>query len=100
MYAFVSSYSCACAVVGPRVSSTLCSATHQIKAVSDALDRHYDFDRYSRSRGHDRHRDEHTDLASLSTSVPGKTPSQVSLSYDAQVTVHTKRAYISFFVAF
>ncbi|CAM9320718.1 unnamed protein product, partial [Laminaria digitata] len=53
----------------------------QIKAVSEALQRHYELDRYSRSRGHDRYRDEHTNLSSLSASVPGKTRSQVLSFY-------------------
>lgn len=49
----------------------------QIDSLSEALDEHFDYDRYVRSRGHDRHRDEHTDVTSLITCVEGKTPSQV-----------------------
>ncbi|CAM9584417.1 unnamed protein product, partial [Hapterophycus canaliculatus] len=53
----------------------------QIAAISEALETHFDFDRYVRSRGHDRHRDEHTDITSLIGCVDGKTPSQVLSFY-------------------
>lgn len=49
----------------------------QITSLSEALETHFDYDRYARSRGHERHRDEHTDITSLIHSVDGKTPSQV-----------------------
>ncbi|CAM9512433.1 unnamed protein product, partial [Scytosiphon promiscuus] len=53
----------------------------QIATLSEALETHFDFDRYVRSRGHERHRDEHTDITSLIGSVDGKTPSQVLSFY-------------------
>jgi len=49
----------------------------QLASLSEALEANFDYDRYSRSRGHDRHRDEHTDITSLINCVDGKTPSQV-----------------------
>lgn len=65
--------------------SFLCAPSHpgciagwlQITSLSEALETHFDYDRYTRSRGHERHRDEHTDITSLIHSVEGKTPSQV-----------------------
>ncbi|CAM9407195.1 unnamed protein product [Ectocarpus sp. 8 AP-2014] len=53
----------------------------QIEALSRALETHFDADRFTRSRGHERHRDEHTDVTSLIASVDGKTPSQVLSFY-------------------
>ncbi|CAM9387712.1 unnamed protein product [Ectocarpus sp. 13 AM-2016] len=53
----------------------------QIEALSKALEAHFDADRFTRSRGHERHRDEHTDVTSLIDSVDGKTPSQVLSFY-------------------
>ncbi|CAM9917970.1 unnamed protein product [Ectocarpus sp. 4 AP-2014] len=53
----------------------------QIEALSKALEAHFDADRFARSRGHERHRDEHTDVTSLIASVDGKTPSQVLSFY-------------------